>query len=143
MNPANFLRDTVDLVKQIETRFLELAARLWQIKENKLWESTYDSYQEFLDSAHISKGNASMLTAIHKAYVIDGGVSHTKLAQVGYSNLYTAIPLIENEGIEKTVEMAKTLTRDEIKESVREEKHGECKHPETITICSTCHKRVD
>lgn len=142
-NPADFLRDTIDLIRQIETRFLELGARLFQIRENRLWENTYDSYQEFLDSAKISKGNASMLAAIHKAYVIDGGVTHEKLAQVGYSNLYAAIPLIESDGIEKAVEKARLLTRDEIKQEVREELHGECEHPEVIQICTTCHKRMD
>lgn len=142
-NPANFLRDTIDLVRQIETRFLELGARLYQIREHKLWEETYDSFQEFLDSAKISKGNASMLAAIHKAYVIDGGVSHEKLAQVGYSNLYAAIPLLESEDVETVVNKAKLLTRDEIKQEVREEKHGECEHKETVVICSTCHARIE
>lgn len=143
MNNANYLRDTVDLVKQIETRFLELAARLFQIHKRQLWQESYETYQEFLDAAHVSKGNASMLEAIHEAYVVNGGVSHEKLARVGYSNLYAAIPLIEAKGIEKTVEMARTLTRAELKEEVREDQHGECAHSEIINICATCHKRIE
>lgn len=142
-NSTNFLRDTVDLVRQIETRFLELGARLFQIRQNEIWKGTHDSFQEFLDSAKISKGNASMLAAIHKAYVVDGGVSHERLSKVGYSNLYAAIPLIEAEGIDNTVEKARLLTRDEIKQEVREEAHPDCKHPEFIEICTTCHKRLE
>lgn len=143
MNNTNFLRDTVDLVRQIETRFLELGARLFQIRERNLWKDTYESFQEFLDSAKVSKGNASMLAAIHKAYVVDGGVSHDKLAQVGYSNLYEAIHLIEKDGVHQAVEKARLLTRAELKEEVRERDHGECAHEETVKICSTCHKRVE
>jgi hypothetical protein len=143
MNNANFLRDTVDLVKQIETRFLELAARLFQIHSRQLWQGTYETYQEFLDTAKVSKGNASMLEAIHETYVVNGGVSHERLARVGYSNLYAAIPLIESKGVEKAVEMARTLTRSELKEEVREDKHGECGHTEIIQICATCHKRIE
>lgn len=143
MNNATFLRDTIDLVRSIETRFLELGARLFSIKERKLWEATYDSYEEFLERAKVSPGNASMLAAVHKAYVVDGGISHTKLSQVGYSNLYAAIPLIEKDGTDKAVEKAKLLTRAELKEEVRETKHGECAHTETIHICSTCHKRIE
>lgn len=143
MNNANFLRNTVDLVKQIETRFLELGARLFQIRERRFWESAYDSFEDFLEAAKISAGNASMLAAIHKTYVVDGGVSMERLASVGYSNLYAAIPLIERDGVDKAVEKARLLTRAELREEVREEKHGECAHAETIHICSTCHKRIE
>lgn len=143
MNSTNYLRETIDLTRQIETRFLELAARLYQIKVNEMWNTTYDSYQEFLDAAKISKGNASMLTSIHKAYVVDGGRHHEELSKAGYSNLYEAIPLIEEVGVESAVAKARLLTRQEIKDEVREEKHGECVEHTPITICSTCHKRVE
>lgn len=142
MNSANYLRDTIDLTRQIETRFLELAARLYQIKTAELWESTYSSYQEFLDTAKISKSNASMLTSIHKAYVVDGGVGIEELSKAGYSNLYEAIPLIASEGVEGTVLKARLLTRSEIKDEVREDKYGECTEHTPITICSTCHHRL-
>lgn len=143
MNPTIYLRETVDLVRQIESRFLELAQRLFNIKEKEIWKQDYDSFQDFLDTTKISKGNASMLMAIHKAYVVDGGMTHAKLAKAGYSNLYEAMPLIERDGVEKAAEIARTLTRSEIKDEVREEKHGECAHPEIIKICATCHKRVE
>lgn len=142
MNPANFLRDTIDLVKQIENRFLELAGRLYAIKEKEMWKSTYDSYQEFLEAAKINPGHASILTQIHKAYVVDGRIQFKQLGGIGYSNLYEAIPLIEKHGIDKTIVMAATLTRTEIKEEVRDEKFPDCPHSETFTICAKCHKRV-
>lgn len=142
MNPANFLRDTIDLVKQIETRFLELGARLYRIKTDELWSGGYESFQEFLDTARINPGHASILVSIHKHYIVDGGVPQKELAGVGYSNLYEAIPLIERDGIEKAVRIAQTLTRAEIKQEVREEEHPNCTHGETITICAACHKRV-
>lgn len=142
MNPANFLRDTIDLVKQIETRFLELGSRLYKIKTDELWSGAYDSFQEFLDTARINPGHASILVSIHKHYIVDGGVAQAKLAGVGYSNLYEAIPLIERDGIDKAVKVASTLTRAEIKQEVRDEEHPNCAHKETITICSSCHKRV-
>ncbi len=141
--PANFLRETIDLVRQIETRFLELGARLFQIQTKELWKDSYDTYNEFLETAKISPGNASMLTAVHKAYHLEGGITHAKLSKTGYSNLYAAIPLIEKDGVEKAVEKAQLLTRAELKEEVREHKHGECKHEEKVTICSTCHVRLN
>lgn len=141
MNTSNFLRETIDLVKQLETRFLELGARLYQIRTKEMWKEMYDSYQEFLDVAKISPGNASILASVHEHYVVNGGMKQEKLIGAPYSTLYEAIPLIERDGVEKVVAKAKLLTRAEIKEEVREEKHGECEH-ELITICGRCHKRV-
>ncbi len=140
--PANFLRETVDLVRQIETRFLELGARLFHIQSKELWKDSYETYNEFLETAKISPGNASMLAAVHKAYHLEGGMTHAKLSKTGYSNLYAAIPLIEKDGVEKAVEKAQLLTRSELKEEVRERKHGACQHQQTITICAGCHTRI-
>lgn len=124
MNGASFVRETIDLIGQIETRFLELGARLYKIREQKLWSETYDSYQEFLDTAHINPGLASMLASVHKRYVLDGKIPQEKLVGIGYTNLYEAIPLIEANGVDVAVVKASTLTRNEIKDEVRDENHG-------------------
>lgn len=128
MSPTNFVRETIDLIRSIETRFLELGSRLYKIREERLWEGTYDSYPEFLEAAHITQGHASMLASIHKHYIVDGGMETKQLAGVPYSNLYEAIPLIEKEGIGSAAAKAETLTRAEIKDEVREVKHGVHEH---------------
>lgn len=139
MKPTEYVRETIDLVKQIETRFLELGARLYRIKEEKLYLGTYDTFQEFLEAAHINPGHASILAKIHKYYVVDGGQKQEQLAGIGYSNLYEAIPLIEKDGVEVTVVKAQTLTRSEIKEEVREDKHGVHTHtPKDDTLWAFC-----
>jgi hypothetical protein len=128
MTPIEYVRETIDLVKQIETRFLELGARLYKIREEKLYIDTYSSFQEFLDAAHIKAGNASMLAKIHRVYVVEGGRTNQELAGIGYSNLYEAIPLIERDGFDATVIKAETLTRSEIIDEVKEQKHGVHEH---------------
>lgn len=145
MNNSEYVRQTIDLVKQIETRFLELGARLFNIKEKKLWADTYDSYQEFLDAAKINPGHASILASIHRHYVIEGHIPQSQLAGIGYSNLYEAIPLIEKDGVDKALAMADTLTRAEIKDEVREQKHGVHEHAVGIDrwgMCEKCGKFV-
>ena len=145
MNKTNFIRETIDLVRSIETRFLELGARLFKIREEKLWGDTYDSYSEFLDAAKINHGHASILASIHKAYVIDGNINQEKLAGIGYSNLYEAIPLIERDGIKNAVVKADTLTRSEIKDEVRDQKHGEHTHTTGVDrwgVCTKCNKFI-
>ena len=148
MKPAqiDYVRETLDLVKSIETRFLELGARLYRIREEQLWVNEYDSFQEFLDTAHINPSMASILTKIHKVYIVDGGKEQATLAGIGYSNLYEAIPLIEKDGIDGAIVKADTLTRSEIIEEKREEKYGEHTHiakpGELWGVCESCGKFI-
>lgn len=145
MLQTNFIQETKQLVKNIETHFFELGARLYKIKEEKMWEGAYDNYTEFLDDAKINPSLASMLTAIHTKYVIENNIPQKTLVGIGYSNLYEAIPLIESDGIEGTMAKVRTLTRSEIKDEVREEKHGEHNHElgtERWGMCKVCNKFV-
>lgn len=145
MKPAEFVRETIDLVKQIETRFLELGARLYRIREEKLYAATYDTYYDFLEAAHINQTMASMLYGIHQHYIVNGGRTQEELAGIGYSNLYKAIPLIESKGVKKAVMSAKTLTRGDIEDEVREVRHGNHRHvvgTERWGACEKCGKFV-
>ncbi len=128
MKPTEYLRETIDLIKSIETRFLELAARLYRIRDKELWKDSYDTYTEFLEAAHVKPAHASILYSIHQHYVVEGKKTTKELAGIGYSNLYEAIPLIEKQGVDKAVAKADTLTRSEIKDEVREQRHGEHVH---------------
>lgn len=128
IKPNEFVRETIELVQSIETRFLELGARLYKIREERLWEGSYHSFNEFLCDLRLTPGNASILASVHKNYVLDGGIEPQKLAGVSYSNLYEAIPLIEKEGVEAAASKAITLTRSEIKEEVQEKKLGVHEH---------------
>jgi hypothetical protein len=125
---VSFVKETLALVRSIETRFLELGARLYKIREERLWEGSYDSFNDFLADAHLTAGNASILASIHKSYIVDGGMEQEQLAGVPYSNLYEAIPLIQKEGITVAAVKAQTLTRSEIKDEVREQKLGVHEH---------------
>lgn len=128
MTPTEFIRETSELVRSIETRFVELGARLYRIRQESLWQGIFDSYGAFLDSVNITKGNASMLASIYENYVVIGKKKTEDLAGVAYSNLYASIPLIEKDGVDKALAVASTLTRSEIQDEVREVKHGEHTH---------------
>jgi len=145
MNATNYVRETIDLVKQIETRFLELGARLFNIREKKLWQESYDYYADFLETAKINPGHASIFEKIHRFYVVEGKKEIGRLARIGYTNLYEAIPLIEKDGLEKAIIKAETLTRSEIKDEVRDHKVGEHDHEvgeERWGMCKKCNKFI-
>lgn len=145
MNAPEYLRATAELITSIQTRFLELGARLYKIHEEKLWQGSYDSYPEFLESARISESQASIFANIHKYYVLEGGIQEDRLALIGYSNLHQAMPLIEKEGVESAVVKALTLTRSEIRDEVREAEHGIHAHvlgDAHFAFCTECKKLV-
>lgn len=142
MSNANYLRETTDLVKQIETRFLELGSRLFRIQREELWRGEYELFMEYIDASGLSRPFASKLTTIYRIYVVDNRVALKQLAEAGYSKLWSAIPLLVSQDAETVVAKARLLTSAEIAEEVREEKHGECKHEEQIKICSGCKKRI-
>jgi hypothetical protein len=144
MKPSEFLRETVYLVRNIETQFIELAMRLSKIRGQHMWKSGgYESFDEYLESAKISKGNASKLISVYENYLLPGKLEPKQLDGASYTTLYEAIPLIEEHGVTKVVEMVRTLTRSEIQDEIREDKHGVCRHEETIHICASCRKRVN
>lgn len=137
-----FLRETISLVKDIETRFIELAARIHRIKNSGIWKYKYESYEDFLLETKLSPGTASKLASVYETYIVQGGLDVKQLAGVPYSSLYTAIPLIGEHGVESTVAKVKTLTRSELADEVREDEHGVCLHEHTMVVCVDCHKRV-
>lgn len=128
MNPADFLRETIDVVRQIENRFIELAGRLYKIRDKEMWKSSYESYGEFLEAARILPAQASILVAVYRNYVVLRGVPEANLSGIGYSTLYEAIPLLEKEQTDTVVEKARVLTRSEIQDEVREKTNGICTH---------------
>lgn len=137
-----FLKDTASLVRDIESRFIELGMRLWKIREAKLWNSGYESYEDFLDSSKISPSTASKLVKVVEFFIVQGGANETQLIGAPYSSLYEAIPLLASEDVQTVIAKVLLLSRGEIKEEVREEKHGDCSHLEQILICVGCKKRI-
>lgn len=139
---TSYLSVTRDLVKHIETSFLELGARLYMIQKQELFKGNFDSFMEFVDAIGLKRSFASTLTAIHRAYVVEREILPVELAEAGYAKLYDAIPLLESQDTKMVMAKVLSLSRSELQQEVREEKHGECEHKETIMICASCHKRI-
>lgn len=141
--PEEFLRETAGLYRYIGTRYIELAARLSRIRGQHLWKNGYESFADYLDEAKITQGTASKLIQVYESFVLPGNFTPQQLEGAPYTSLYEAIPLLKEHKPHEVVEMAKKLTREEIKSEVKDEKHPDCKHEETIVICVKCHRRVE
>lgn len=142
MSSRSFLQETADLVKSIESSFLELGARLYLIRKDDEWQGHFESYEAFLEEARITPTLASILVKIHQYYIINHKAELRQLQGIGYSNLYEAIPLLEDEDVTTVLAKAKILTRAEIKQEVRDEAHPDCEHLSHIKICADCKKRI-
>jgi len=143
MNSSEYLRQTKELVTSIQTRFLELGGRLFNIREKGLWKDFYDSYSDFLQDIDVTESQASIFSTIHEVFKLKGGFKDETLSKIGYSKLYSVIPLIEKNGIDLALSKALTLPRDEIQDEIRLMKHGEHKcvlEAERFAFCQTCHK---
>lgn len=121
----------------------EGASLLYQIDQEKLWEGNYDSFGEFVEQdCQLSQGYASKLIQSWKFYVVDGGLSQRKLEGVDAEKLYLALKLPEGTP-EKRLIQAQTLSRQELRAELTEKDGVDCQHEKTITICASCHKRLE
>jgi hypothetical protein len=137
-----YLAETLELKSKIEEGFLNLAERLYKIRQERIWESEYGTLEEFLTELDITQSTCSKLCSIYEHWVIDGKISVEVLAGVSWTNLYSSIPRLENESHEDVLEDAKLLTRQDIIEKGREIKHPDCKHEWVeIRFCKNCGKK--
>lgn len=143
----NFCESTIQLVQNIEGAFIELGKRLLRIRDERLWESNWESYEEFLSEIKISPGKASKICSVYEKFVVEFEVDQEKLANVGWSNLYSMLPAIKTKSDAKEwVDKGMVLRREDIEDEVREFKHGKCEHKEfdeiTLRICRNCGKKI-
>ncbi len=85
MEPDNYLRSTVDLVGQISSRYLELGARLYKIREEKLYLASYETFYDFLYHADIKPDTCSKLTKVHENFIVKGHVAPEQISNIGYT----------------------------------------------------------
>jgi len=121
----------------------EGAALLYKINEEGLWKDSFDSFGEYVEQdCQLSQGYASKLLQSWKFYVIEGGLSQAKLSGVDAEKLYLALKL-PNGTPEKRLIQAQTLSRQELRAELTEKDGVDCQHETTITICASCHKRLE
>lgn len=150
-NNQKFVRDTIELKHKIEGAFIDLGARLKKIRDEKLYEGSYSNFAEFLVEMDLSEGTASKIIAVQSFYSEKHKISREKLAQAGWSKLYTMLKLTDDSTpkneVEKVVQKGIELWRPDIEDEVREHVTGCTKHDFgdiiTIRVCRKCGKRIN
>lgn len=145
---SKFIEDTLSLKKKIEGYFIELGMRLRKIRDEQLYLGRYDSFAEFLFDMDMSEGTASRIIKVYSFYSEKHGISQDKLAQAGWSKLYTLMKMTNDSTPKKEVmslvEKGANLFRGDVEEEVREHEHKDCSH-EWVEIhlraCKNCGRR--
>lgn len=140
MKPALVILDeAAEYFKVARSNLVYGAALLFKIREEELWKDKFESFNEYLQDIQVSQGMASKLIQTYQYYVLDNGLSQAKLAGIDHEKLYMALRLPGTA--EKKFISARTLSRSELRQETNDP-DDECQHPQTFTICASCHKRL-
>lgn len=145
----NFCNEMVQLRNQIETDFLKLGAGLLKIRDGRMFEPNYESFREFCEGEmKMSESKASKLINIYRVFVLEYKLSLKKVAQVGWSNLSSVLPVIKDKSDAETwLDKAILLRQKDLAMEVKERQTGieqkNCEHSNAylISVCPDCGDR--
>ena len=127
-----------------------MGKRLKKIREDRLYEGSYETFAEFLKEMDISEGTASKIIAVQSFYGDKHNINRKKLAEAGWSKLYSLLKLTDEDDsskkVEAIVEKGITLWRSDIEDEIREHVTGCVNHQwgERIVLrkCIHCSKKI-
>ena len=145
----DFLQGTIALKNELEGGFLILAERLKKIRDERVWEGSYENFEDFLREIDISKSAASKLIGVFEKFVLMGGIKPEELAVRGWTNLSIFLPLIHSkEDAQEIYDKVSLLNRTDAIRTYQEMKSGvemaHCSHTNsyTIKVCRDCGIRL-
>ncbi len=131
------LDKSIFLARHIGAAMDVLRPLVYRVFAEKLWEGRFGSFGEYVESPeglNLHQSYGSKLKSVQEHYVIEGGATEEELKGIALESLYLAS---KTEGtIQEQLARARTLTRDEIKQT-RAEYDG---HPFQADIpkCKVC-----
>ena len=144
ISDRNYCKETLQFIETISQSFLVLGERLHKIQSERLWETDYSSWEEWVEETKMSAGNISKLISVYETWILDCKVDPAKLSAIPYSTLYEMRKLLksDNSNALQVVEESGGLMRKHIEDKVRDVEFPKCKHQNTsrIEICNDCHK---
>lgn len=140
------------LKEKQEMLFLEIGAVLKAIRDSRVWEEEYESFDNpkkhnFIEEFGYKKDHANKLIRIYETFVERYKIPVGKLRQVrGWSFLAEILPYVKNEedALAKVELAIYSLNEKALRDALVEEKTGitmyKCPHEETyyLEICKRC-----
>lgn len=141
-----FLEETLDLKKNLEKNFLELGKRLMKIRDEQLFNSTHESFVEFLWEAKLTESTASKLINVYQKFVVELGMSEDSILEAGGWTVVYKLKDVSTDKVKakEWLEKASVLSPKDLENELKESKTGiaqiTCPHIDTIDFrwCKTC-----
>lgn len=143
----DYCEKTIELEHHARRLYLNMGERLFNIRNDRLYEPAWSSWQEFcMEFKDLSISSISKMISVYEVFILKYGFSPEKLAEVGgWTKLYALIPLIGSKSDAKEwLDKSALLTRQDLTKAVIEASTGvsmsSCKHPNAflVKICPDC-----
>lgn len=141
-----FCKKVLEMESDARMLYIKMGEMLYNIRNERLYEPAWSSWDEYcMEFKDFSKGSISKVISVYEVFVLKFGINPEKLAEVGWTKLYSLIPMITSKtGALEWIKKANLLTRSDIDKELVEAKTGvemrKCKHPDAflIRICPDC-----
>lgn len=145
-NNLIYCNDALQLKTSLEQGFIRLGEYLYTIKNERLYEANWASWEEYSLELKMSQNSINKLIQIYARFILSYGIPEEKVVEAGgWSVIAELLPVIETaEQAEEWLDKAKELTREDLRKEITEKKSGipmqSCKHLDTytITVCRGC-----
>jgi hypothetical protein len=142
----DYCNEALKIEYNLRKGFLVLAEYLYTIRKDELHKPQWETFYEYcLEFKELSPSKISKLISVYEKFIIEFGFPRGNIQGVGWTQLYAIISRCNTKkGALEWLELAKTLTRNDLNRSLIEEKTGvdmsKCKHQDSyiIRICRTC-----
>lgn len=145
MSALTFCEETIKLKESIEKDYISLCARLYKIREERLYEGQYSDWQVFLEELKITPSVASRLCKIWEVFIVNFDIDKKELQEAGGWTIAAEILKVATtkKTAEELLSLAKLYTRAHLRQHIQKLLKGapeDCKHKNTITIkvCEDC-----
>jgi len=142
----------IEVKNDLEFRFLELGALLYEIKQNRHYESGWTSWEEYVMELKLSHASISRLIRIYEVLILNYQFSPRRIAEAGgWTVVAEILPDIKESTTKQEITTwlgeATELSRPDLRRAIIERRKGvdmaKCKHTDTYTIkiCRGCGER--
>lgn len=144
-----FCEKVVGLKENLEKGFIELAKGLYTIKEQRLYEGQYGTFDLYLDRARIGKSKAEQLIRMYEKFSLEYKIDDKLIVEAGgWSVVVRLLPMAKTRDLAlKALENASQLpTRQSVVKWVKEAVEDDfkaCTHEDyyVVKICRCCGER--
>lgn len=143
-----YCMETISIRNGIEGSFLDLAAHLYKIREERLFQPSWETFEEYSMELKMSYSSVNKLIAIYETFILKYNFAPKQIISAGWTVVADFIPRVKTKKeAEHWLHIAATNTRQHLRQTLSEHKKGieigKCTHSDTylLRICRVCGDR--